>query len=107
LPRKYRPPAAKRRKNRRNIPYEGDVSVAEPAETGDSTITFESEAAPAVAVDVADVPPEPEDRPVRQSRSTAERHVSRDYSYVRGEVLRLVAIAVCIMVAMAITSFFR
>jgi len=36
-----------------------------------------------------------------------ERHVTRDYSYVRGEIARIVAIAAFLIVALIITSILR
>ena len=105
MPRKYRPPAARRRKARKTtIPYEferADESTTEPgSEDGD---------APLVAVGVADIEPEPEDRILRRAEVSrrGERHVTRDFGYVRSELVRIFAIATFLIVALAITAYFR
>ena len=108
MPRKYRPPAAKRRKNRTSaIPYAADSSSE-----GTAALTADDDApddgASLLAVDVAEPPPEPEDRPLeRPQRTVGERHVARDYSYVRGEVVRIAVIATFIVVPLVITAILR
>ncbi len=107
MPRKYRPPATRRRKKRATaIPYESESGPAEAAALG-SDAGSEEEAAPLVAVGVAEAPPEPEGRPQRAARTAGERHVARDYGYVRGEVLRIGAIATFIVVSLVITAILR
>jgi hypothetical protein len=108
LPRKYRPPAARRRKNRAtNIPYQ-------TAGAPDENNTWSSEpiaenGAPAVAID--EEVPEPIAAPERTSARSAdaprERHVTRDYSYVRGELVKIAVIAAFLIIALMITAFFR
>jgi hypothetical protein len=106
LPRKYRPPVAKRRKSRKTpIPYEA-AHVHD--DSGDTLDAHEDGEAPLVAVDVAEPVPEPEDRPLRKvSRTEGERHISRDYSHVRGELLRIVAIASFIIIGLIVTAVLR
>ena len=107
MPRKYRPPAAKRRKNRTAaIPYESDSSSEETTALPADDAT--DDGAPLLTVDVAELSPEPEDRPLqRLQRTVGERHVARDYSYVRGEVVRIAAMATLIIVALVITAILR
>jgi len=108
LPRKYRPPAAKRRKDRAtNIPYQ---PVPSPAEESNSWATEDAldGSVSAVAVDVVPTPPEPtKSQSRREAGMPRERHVTRDYSYVRGEIARIVAIAAFLIVALIITSILR
>jgi hypothetical protein len=108
LPRKYRPPAAKRRKDRTtNIPYQ---PAPPPAEENNSWATEEAldGSDSAVAVDVAPVPAEPVSSPARREAGMPrERHVTRDYSYVRGELAKIVVIAAFLIVALIITSILR
>jgi hypothetical protein len=122
VPRKYhRPPTAtKRRKGRKSIPYEfgeappEDVAeqVISSPEEGDEAEGWEEEDITSnegtAAVAVAERP--------RTRRSTVmerdehgkqERHVRRDYSYVRGEVIRIVVIGGFLVIALIITSIFR
>lgn len=104
MPRKYRPPAAKRRKDRRTtIPYdfEGRVSTR-GADDG-----APDEEAPIIAVDVAVAEPELEDRPLASAGREGVRHIARDYGYVRGELVRIAAIATFLIVSLVITSIFR
>jgi hypothetical protein len=105
LPRKYRPPA-KRNKNRTtNIPYQSGAA-------GESN-TWASEpvvdtSAPAVAVDVAEPRAEVVDRPgTPEVGLPRERHVTRDYGYVRGEIARIAVIATFLIIALIIISIFR
>ncbi|HVP05081.1 MAG TPA: hypothetical protein VMT90_05315 [Dehalococcoidia bacterium] len=109
MPRKYhRPPdtTTKRRKARKStIPYEFPAT-AEPAvdvdeapfeegdEDGDSSVSLASDLMAAV--------------PARAGISAkAERHVTVDYSYVRGEVIRSTAIIGFLVISLIITSIFR
>jgi hypothetical protein len=105
LPRKYRPPA-KRRKNRTtNIPYEGEVSTVAD---GEWTAEAEAEAPVAVAVET-EAPPvaDPDPEQPRSRDVPRDRHISRDYSYVRGEIARITAIAAFLIAALIITAIFR
>jgi hypothetical protein len=110
VPRKYhRPPdtTTKRRKPRKTaIPYEF-TSEPEVAANGDEAADDVEgwEADSAVAVDVRRAPVAP--TPVRDAHGRLERHVNRDYGYVQGEVIRIVAIAGFLIIALIITSFFR
>ena len=107
MPRKFQQPAKRRKSRSTTIPYdfEGDAPAASPADDEGPL----DEEAPLLAVDVADPEPEAEDRPMRHlsSHAKAARHVSRDYAYVRGELVRIAAIATFLVVSLAITSVLR
>jgi hypothetical protein len=110
LPRKYhRPPdtTTKRRKPRKTaIPYEFQAAPPEAASDVDGSEAegYEDDGG-AVAVETR--PARPGDTPVRDAHGRLERHVNRDYSYVRGEVTRIVLIAGFVVIALFITSLFR
>ena len=103
LPRKYRPPA-KRNKNRTtNIPYQ--TGTADESNTWASDPVVDASAG-TVAVD------ESRSEPVagsstREAGLPRERHVTRDYGYVRGEVARIAVIATFLIVALIIISILR
>jgi hypothetical protein len=109
VPRKYhRPPdtTTKRRKPRKTaIPYEFKAAPEEAdSGAGSETDGYEDDGG-AVAIDTR--PAKSSDMPVRDSHGRLERHVNRDYSYVRGEVIRIVLIAGFLVIALFITSLFR
>jgi hypothetical protein len=109
VPRKYhRPPdtTTKRRKPRKTaIPYEFQAAPEE-ATNGDDAADVEGyETDTAVAVGVRRAPAA--ETPVRDAHGRLERHVNRDYGYVQGEVIRIVAIAGFLIIALIITSIFR
>lgn len=110
MPRKYhRPPdtTTKKRKPRKTaIPYEFQAAPPEAASDVDGSEAegYEDDGG-AVAVDT--LPGRPGDTPVRDVHGRLERHVNRDYSYVRGEVTRIVLIAGFVVIALIITSLFR
>jgi hypothetical protein len=110
LPRKYRPPAARRRKSKRPAPYfvepvpeDGDVAVSSP----DETISADGR------VDAEPVAPTPAPAPEELSQSatpaapTTTRHISRDYSYVRAEVKRIVLVGGFLIICLIITAILR
>jgi hypothetical protein len=110
VPRKYhRPPdtTTKKRKPRKTaIPYEFNAPPDEASNGGDSSDDVEGyEADGAVAVDVRRA--RTAETPVRDAHGRLERHVNRDYGYVQGEVVRIVAIAGFLIIALVIISFFR
>lgn len=105
MPRKYRPPA-KRNKNRTtNIPYQSGAA--------DESNTWASEPVPgttarAVAVDVVEIRAEAVDRPgTREVGLPRERHVTRDYGYVRGEIAWSAVIATFLIITLIVISIFR
>jgi hypothetical protein len=110
LPRKYHRPLAtttKRRKPRKTaIPYEFEAAPKEAAGDveGSDAEGYEDDGG-AVAVDTR--PRRSVDMPVRDAHGRLERHVNRDYSYVRGEVIRIVLIAGFLLIALFVTSLFR
>jgi hypothetical protein len=111
LPRKYRPPAARRRKSKRPAPY-----FVEPVpEDGDVAVSMPEEATPAIArVETTPKAPPKEgparDVPSSQGKSdtpAATKHIARDYSYVRAEVRRIVLVAGFLVVALFIVALLR
>ena len=104
MPRKYhRPPdtTSKRRKTRRSsIPYEFEtppveepIAEDETSESGDGAIATS---------------PEPARLGTSGSEaSKAERHITGDYGYVLGDVLRIAAIMAFLVIALTITSILR
>jgi hypothetical protein len=106
LPRKYRPPAARRRKSKRPAPYfvepaheDGEVAVSSPDETISAVGRVE-------APPVAPAPEAPAQTGTRGTPTTT-RHISRDYSYVRAEVKRIVLVAGFLIVSLIITALLR
>lgn len=106
MPRKYRPPAGRRRKSKRPAPYfvepvpeDGDVAVASPEEPI-------SAIDPVEAAPVAPAPEAPSHTDTRGTPTTT-RHISRDYSYVRAEVKRIVVVAGFLIVCLIITALLR
>ena len=87
------------------IPYEFKAEPEE-ADSGDRSET-DGYAADGGAVVIDTRPVRSGDMPVRDAHGRLERHVNRDYSYVRGEVIRIVAIAGFLVIALFITSLFR
>lgn len=107
MPRKYhRPPdtTTKRRKSRKTvIPYEFEAPPESAADSSDSASedSPEASAAPAATATL-------EREPLRGGMSgKAERHVTVDYGYVRGEVIRIAAIIGFLVIALVVTSIFR
>jgi hypothetical protein len=106
LPRKYRPPAAKRRKSKKTGPsvYEGapepeegeDTEVAAaPEELDDEEWAGDAQATVVVAAEG------------RQKGREPARHLVKDYSYVRGEVIRILGLASFLIVSLLITAVLR
>lgn len=108
LPRKYRPPASRRRKSKRRAPY-----YVEPTpENGEQQPSAGEEAVSVAEVEplAATVATKPETLPGRDgARSTpaATRHITRDYSYVRAEVKRILVVAGFLIIALIITALIR
>ena len=101
-----RPPAAKRRKSKKTGPYvyEGapgpedgqDTEVAAaPDELDDEEWAGDAQAAVAVAREGSS-----------KGRAPA-RHLVKDYSHVRAEVIRIVELAAFLMVSLVITALLR
>lgn len=107
MPRKYRPPATRRRKSKRAQPYfveplptDGDVSSAEVGEAV-------SVAEPVRATPIAPARPSGLAGKDGSRAESAVRHISRDYSYVRAEVRRIVLVAGFLVVSLIITAILR
>jgi hypothetical protein len=105
LPRKYhRPPAAKRRKSKK---ASSPQVFAPLPETGNGGAPF----APAESAPVAEAAPlaaaaEPR-RAGAASGQLAGKHISKDYSYVRAEVVRIVLVAGFLIVSLVVTAILR
>jgi len=107
LPRKYRPPAARRRKSKRPAP-----NFVEPVpEDGDVAVSSQDEAISADGhVEAAPVAPAPEalsQTGTGATPATTARHISRDYSYVRAEVKRIVLVGGFLIISLIITALLR
>lgn len=119
MPRKYhRPPSTttKRRKPRKTaIPYEFEAGPTEAAvdeEASDDGEEWEGEDiadSEATAVAVQERPRLQKRGPIveRDEHGKVERHVRRDYGFVRGEVIRIVVIGGFLVTALIITSILR
>lgn len=110
MPRKYhRPPTAKRRKSKKSasVPYVLE-QPPEPDNGAAPAVDEEQEEELAMpAASVVRVREESRAAPGRTSGTTPSKHVSRDYSYVRGEILRIVAVAGFLVIALVITAMLR
>ena len=111
MPRKYRPPAARRRKSKRQPPYfveplpdNGDQAAAQDG-TGASTLE-DTEAEVAVAV-AAPRPAPVQTRAADRPSATAVKHIAKDYGYVRAEVRRILLVAGFLIVSLIITALLR
>ncbi len=118
MPRKpHRPPSTttKRRKPRKTaIPYEFEAGPTEAAadeasEDGEGWEGEDITESEATAVAVEERPRLQRRGPIveRDEHGKVERHVRRDYSFVRGEVIRIVVIGGFLVIALIITSIFR
>jgi hypothetical protein len=105
VPRKYhRPPdtTTKRRKPRKApIPYEFAGPSESAVDVDEAVLEDGIEQPPALATSV------PQEALRSGISGKAERHVNVDYSYVRGEVVRIVSIIGFLVIALIITSIFR
>jgi hypothetical protein len=110
LPRKYRPPAARRRKTKRQGPVFVEPlqqSVNAPPQSEDGAKTFEDvESERAVSVAIAEPGAAPA-RVVERSPATAMKHIAKDYSYVRAEVKRIVLVAGILILCLIVTALLR
>lgn len=97
MPRKYRPPASSKRRKAKQIDYDFPT----PDQTGSDIAVAEGDA----DTDAA------EPASFRVSRETvaerSERHVRRDYSYVRSEAVRIAVIGGSLLAAIVVAGFFR
>jgi hypothetical protein len=111
LPRRYRPPAAKRRKTKRGAspaPFEEPIAVPttdssiltsdEADEEWEDDEEFEDEPASSAAVATAV-------RPAAGRERT--QHMQRDFSYVRTELIRVAAVGGFLIIALIITAILR
>ena len=107
MPRKYhRPPAAKRRKSKKTAPYvfegapepeDGEAAelIASPEELDEDDWTREAGATRATETG-------------RSARGRAPvGHIVKDFSYVRTEIVRILALAAFLIVSLLITAVLR
>ena len=92
-------PKKSRRRSRKTVQYDFAQAPAGPVatEVATETATEASEPGAPGADYVRDVSPE----------GRAERHVSRDYSHVRNEVVRIVILGSVLISGIVIAGFFR
>lgn len=101
MPRKYRPPATKRRKAKKPASYAFE-SAPEPEEETSTELSASAE-----ELDEEDWTREAAAQVEDRGRKQPARHLVKDYSYVQGEVLRILGLAVFLIVALLITALFR
>lgn len=102
MPRKYhRPPTAKRRKSKKTLPYTFEPPP-EPEGNGGTEL-----AASAEELDEEDWTREAAAQAEESGRKPATKHLVKDYSYVQGEVIRILALATFLVVSLLITALLR
>ena len=109
MPRKYRPPPARRRKAKRSAPH----YVESLPEDGGVASQAHDEAVAAIELPeteptVAERTPQPAGRvDSRATAPVAAKHISRDYSHVRAEVKRIVLVAGFLVISLMVTALLR
>jgi hypothetical protein len=103
LPRKYRPPESRRRKSSKTA---SPHIFEQPLEDGDVSAAALDDAVPVDKAATAHVIAERRSA-AQSSRTTAVKHISRDYGYVRGEIGRIVLVAGFLIVSLIITALLR
>jgi hypothetical protein len=111
LPRRYRPPARRRKTKRTSatlppeetaVPTDGESTVLTSEDDYDEEWEdeegFDEEPAAATSVATAVRPAAGKDR---------TQHLQRDFSYVRTELVRMTAVAAFLVVALIITAILR
>lgn len=108
MPRKYRPPAARRRKAKKQGPvFVQPVPQSDDApQSGDGAAVEGVQAERAVSVATVESSPPPA-RVVERSTATSSKHIARDYSYVRAEIRRIVVVAGFLLASLVITAILR
>ncbi len=95
-------PRKSRRRNRKTVQYDfaaapsGQVATEVDTETDTETATAPESEAPGVSY-VRDVSPD----------GRTERHVSRDYTHVRNEIVRIVILGGVLIFGIVVLGFFR
>ena len=90
MPRRYRPPNRRRKIKRQ--PLSGEPEAP----------SYEGTVAP-----IPSPPPPPPPAAFAEERSSEPRHISRDYSYVVGDLRRIALIAAFIITGLVITAILR
>lgn len=98
MPRKYRPPAKRRAARKTTVPYAFDPGPEDGGSVDfvDNEAEFEVEEPIVAATSSA-----------RFARGTPLTHLTRDYGYVRAEVLRIAVVAGFLIISLVITSILR
>ncbi len=104
MPRKYRPPDARRRKGRRAA---SPHIFEQPAADGDAPSEATSEAGLTVRTPVSGPPIAERPSAVQSARTAATKHISRDYSYVRREIGQIILVAGFLIISLIITALLR
>ncbi|HUF54394.1 MAG TPA: hypothetical protein VMR52_11565 [Dehalococcoidia bacterium] len=107
MPRKYRPPASSKRRKPRTVEY--DFPTAPEDASTETAVADEA------AEDYEDDDIDYADEAVIETRTPTgrsiadrpERHVRRDYSYVRSDVIRIGIFAAVLIVAIIIGGIIR
>ena len=108
MPRKYRPPAARRRKAKRQAPFyveplpDGAAAAAVPAGADESA--YEEPEPPAL---VEREPAPVQAKASERTAATATRHIAKDYGYVRAEVKRIALVGGLLIISLIITALLR
>ena len=102
MPRKYhRPPTTKRRKSKKTLPYTFEAPP-EPEEDADTELSASAE-----ELDEEDWTREAAAQVEESGRKPASRHLVKDYSYIQGEVVRILALGTFLIVSLLITAALR
>lgn len=89
MPRRYRPPTRRRKSKQQRLPAEG------------------AEVLPYEGIETPAPPPTTARLAVEEERAAEPRHITRDYSYVMGELRRIAIIVAFIVAGLVITAILR
>jgi hypothetical protein len=108
LPRKYRPPAARRRKAKKQAPYYVEpLPETSPADAGSDGASQQAIDELEAADAIERAPAVVESRQPERATGTQVRHIARDYSYVRAEVKRIALVGGFLILSLIITAILR
>jgi len=90
-----------RRDRKTNIPYDtGPIPATSQSDVATAEVEADEESSSDVSVSTSPYKAQPRGQ-------ASERHIKEDYSYVRGEVVRISAIIAFLVVALVITAILR